>query len=55
MSIAEEQIKQMVQGMTDDEKRLTAKYLDSEFMRDELIKRHESRMLLNNDLRRISE
>lgn len=52
MSIAEEQIKQMVEGMTEEEKRLTAKYLNSEFMRDELISRHENRACLNNDLRR---
>lgn len=39
MSIAEEQIKQIIQGMTEDEKRFTAKYLDSKYMQAELIKR----------------
>lgn len=52
MSIAEEQIKQIVEGMTDTEKRLTAKYLESEYMRDELIRRHNNGMNLNNELRR---
>lgn len=47
MSIAEETIITMIQGMTDDEKRVVAKTLESEFMRDELIRRHENRANIN--------
>lgn len=55
MSIAEETIITMIEGMTDDEKRIVAKTLESEFMRDELIRRHENRAALNIDLGRISK
>lgn len=49
MSIAEETIATMIQGMTDSEKRIVAKVLESEYMRDELVKRHEYRMNINID------
>lgn len=52
MSIAEETIKNLIEGMTDDEKRFTAKYLDTQFMRDELNTRSDNRNGLNIELRR---
>lgn len=49
MTINEQCIADMIAAMSDDEKRLVAKVLESEYMRDELIKRHEYRMNINVD------
>ena len=49
MNIAENIIGDMIRAMSDKEKRIVAETLESEYMRDELIKRHEYRMSINVD------
>lgn len=42
MSLAEERIMEIVNAMSDEEKKTAVKYIESEYMRDELQRRYDN-------------